>query len=139
MVTKPGVYPWREGMTLRELVVLARGPKVGADLREAEIARMPEDRSKGQLATTVRVPLDSSYLLERDSTGRYAGPPGPPFPPAGSAPEAALKASDHVLLLKQPEFDLQRTVAAGGEVRSPGTHALRTKTARLARLRARAG
>src|SRR5207245_1228762 len=121
MVTKPGVYPWREGMTLRELVVLARGPEVGADLREAEIARMPEDRSKGQLATTVRVPLDSSYLLERDSTGRYAGPPGPPFPPSGSAPEVALKAFDNVLILKQPEVDFQRTVVVAGEGRYPGT------------------
>src|SRR2546428_8628218 len=106
MVTKPGVYPWREGMTLRELVVLARGPTVGADLREAEIARMPEDRTKGQLATTVRVPLDSSYLLERDSLGRYAGPPGLAFPPAGSAPEVPLRAYDNVLILRQPEFEL---------------------------------
>src|SRR5438309_4739148 len=127
MVRKPGIYAWREGMTLRDLVVVARGPKVGADLREAEIARMPEDRSRGQLATTLRAPLDSSYLLERDSTGRYAGPPGLPFSPAGSAPEVVLKAFDNVLILKQPEFDFQRTVVIAGEVRSPGTYSLRTK------------
>src|SRR5207249_293954 len=54
MIRKPGIYPWRDGMTLRELVLLGRGPTVGADLREAEVARMPEDRSQGQLATTVR-------------------------------------------------------------------------------------
>ncbi len=35
MVTKPGQYPWRDGMTMRDLVLLARGPKVGADLQEA--------------------------------------------------------------------------------------------------------
>src|SRR5439155_6580939 len=57
MVIKPGQYPWRPGMTLRELVLLARGPKVGAYLKEAEIARLPEDRSKGQLATTIREPM----------------------------------------------------------------------------------
>src|SRR5438552_18964958 len=74
MVRKVGIYPWREGMTLRELVLLARGPTVGADLREAEVARMPEDRAQGQLATTVRVPLDSSYLFERDWLGRFFGP-----------------------------------------------------------------
>src|SRR2546425_3286727 len=139
MVTKPGIYAWREGMTLRDLVVVARGPKVGADLREAEIARMPEDRSRGQLATTLRAPLDSSYLLERDSTGRYAGPPGLPFSPAGSAPEVVLKAFDNVLILKQPEFDFQRTVVIAGEVRSPGTYSLRTKSDRLADLITRAG
>src|SRR5260370_38895615 len=72
-VNKPGRYPWREGLTLRELVVTARGPKVGAYLNEAEIARLPEDRSTGRLAETVRVPLDSTYLPGRDSAGPYAG------------------------------------------------------------------
>src|SRR5882762_3435083 len=70
MVQQPGTYPWRPGITLRQLMVLARGPRIGADLREAEIAKLPADRSKGQLATTMRVPLDSTYLFERDSAGR---------------------------------------------------------------------
>src|SRR5713226_8966611 len=115
MVRKPGIYPWREGMTLRELVLLARGPTVGADLREAEVARMPEDRTKGQLATTVRVPLDSTYLFERDSLGHYFGPPGLSFTGKG-APAVPLQPYDNVLILKQPEFDFQRTVVIAGEV-----------------------
>src|SRR5207237_720484 len=55
-VNKPGAYPWREGMTLRDLVLLARGPMVGADLQEAEVARLPAERTGGQLATAERVP-----------------------------------------------------------------------------------
>src|SRR5437762_4022900 len=73
MVQQTGTYPWRPGMTLRQLMTLARGPKLGADLRAAEVAKLPADRSKGQLATTVRVPLDSTYLFERDSSGKYIG------------------------------------------------------------------
>jgi protein involved in polysaccharide export with SLBB domain len=138
MVRKPGAYPWRPGMTLRELVTLARGPTVGAYLKEAEIARLPEDRSLGQLATTVRVPLDSTYLYDRDSLGRYVGPPGPPFP-SGGAPEVTLQPYDNVLILRQPEFDFQRTVVIQGEVLYPGTYSLRTKTDRLAAVIARAG
>src|SRR5213593_3125816 len=138
MIRKPGIYPWREGITLRELVLLARGPTVGADLREAEVARMPEDRSQGQLATTVRVPLDSSYLFERDSLGRYFGPPGLSFTGKG-APEVPLQPYDNVLILKQPEFAFQRTVVIAGEVLYPGVYSLRTKTDRLAHLVARAG
>ncbi len=138
MIRKPGIYPWRDGMTLRELVLLGRGPTVGADLREAEVARMPEDRSQGQLATTVRVPLDSSYLFERDSLGRYFGPPGIPVAARGT-PEVKLEPFDNVLILKQPEFDFQRTVTILGEVRSPGTYSLRTKQDRLADLLDRAG
>jgi protein involved in polysaccharide export with SLBB domain len=138
MVQKPNLYPWHQGLTLRDLVLLAHGPTVGADLREAEIARMPEDRSKGQLATTFRVPLDSSYLYKRDPSGRYYGPPGLPFPGTG-ATEVELRPFDNVLILKQPEFDFQRAVTVVGQVRYPGTYSLRTKTDRLADIINRAG
>src|SRR5216117_2159686 len=137
VVNKPGAYPWREGMTLRDLMLLARGPGVGAYLKEAEIARMPEDRSQGQLAATVRVPMDSTYL-ERDSVGRYVGPPGLPYPGRG-APETKLLPYDNVLLLKEPDFDLQRMVAMTGQVRFPGVYSLRSKNERLADIVDRAG
>src|SRR2546428_1698528 len=130
MVQQPGTYPWRPGITLRQLVVLARGPRIGADLRDAEIARLPADRSKGQLATTVRVPLDSSYLSERDSS-RYIGPPGVSFPAAGTAPDAPVQPYDHVLIFRQPDFQLQRTVTITGEVMYPGTYALKATDDRL--------
>ena len=138
MVMKPGQYPWQAGMTLRDLVVLAGGPKVGADLEEAEVARLPADRAHGQLATTLRVPLDSTYLLARDSLGRYVGPPGVPVPPAG-APEVPLQPYDNVLILRQPDFEFQRVVEVTGEVRYPGAYSLHTKTDRLADVIARAG
>jgi protein involved in polysaccharide export with SLBB domain len=137
-VKKPGAYPWRQGMTLRDLVLLARGPEIGADLREAEIARMPADRSQGQLATTLRVALDSTYLFERDSAGRYVGPPGLPFPASGAS-EVPLDPYDNVLILRQPDFVFQRTVTITGEVRFPGTYSLRTKTDPLSSLLTRTG
>jgi len=138
LVNKPGVYPWHDGMTLRDLVLLARGPSVGAFLKEAEIARMPEDRSQGQLATTVRVPMDSTYLFDRDSLGRYVGPPGLPYPGSG-APEKKLLPYDNILILKEPDFDLQRMVAMTGQVRFPGVYSLRSKNERLADIVDRAG
>src|SRR3989454_446547 len=139
MVQQAGRYPWRPGMTVRDLMLLARGPRIGADLREAEIARLPADRTRGQLATTVRFPLDSSYLIDRDSGGRFIGPPGLPFAASGTAPEVPLEPYDNVLILKQPEFELQRTVTIVGEVHYPGTYALKTKGDRLAELIQRAG
>jgi len=139
MVQQPGNYPWHPGMTLRELMTLARGPKIGVDLRDAEIARLPADRSKGQLATTLRVPLDSTYLFERDSAGEYIGPPGIAFPAQGTAPEVPLDAYDNVLIFRQPDFELQRTVTITGEVMFPGTYALRSKDERLADIVHRAG
>lgn len=138
MVNKPGIFPWRPGLTLRDLMFLARGPRIGAYLKEAEVARLPTDRSAGQLATTVRVPLDSSYLIDRDSLGRYIGPPGLPFAASG-APEVTLEPYDNVLILRQPDFDYQRTVTVTGEVRYPGVYSLQTKSDRLSEVIGRAG
>jgi len=138
MVRKPGAYAWHPGMTLRDLVLLARGPAVGADLNQAEIARLPAQRTQGELATTIRVPLDSSYLYERDSAGQYIGAAGLSFPHPGS-PEVPLQPYDNVLIFRQPDFELQRTVTILGEVTFPGTYSLKSKTDRLADLIARAG
>ncbi len=137
-VNTPATVPWRDGMTLRDLILEARGLAPGAWLESAEVARLPEDRSQGQLATTFRVPLDSTYLFDRDSLGRYLGPPGLAFRPSGAA-EVALAPWDNVLIFRQPEFAFQRTVSIDGEVRFPGSYSLRTKNDRLADLIARAG
>ena len=139
MVNKPGRFPWREGMTLRELVTLARGPSVGAYLRTAEIARLPASRAEGELSETIKVPLDSTYLFERDASGKYLGAAGISFPEAGSAPEVILEPFDRVIILRQPEFELQRTVTITGEVRFPGPYAIATKDERVSDLIERAG
>jgi protein involved in polysaccharide export with SLBB domain len=137
-VRRSGRVPYREGMTLRDLVLLANGVQEGAYLKEAEIARMPEDRSGGRTATTIRVPLDSTYLFERGADGRYIGPPGLPVP-AGGAPDVPLKPYDNVLIMRQPDWSLQRSVTIQGEVKLPGVYTLTSKTERLSDLVKRAG
>ena len=131
-------YEFREGMTLRDLVTIANGLQESAYLREAEIARLPESRESGRTASTIRVPLDSTYLFERKANGEYSGPPGLPAP-AGGAPEVFLKPYDNVLILRQPDWELQRTVTLRGEVRFPGAYALKNKNERLSDIIARAG
>ncbi len=137
-VNTPGTRPWQEGMTLRDLVLQAGGLAPGASLEFAEIARLPENRTAGQLATTIRVPLDSTYLFDRDSAGQYIGPPGAAFPASG-APEVLLGPWDNVLIFRQPDFAFQQIVTIGGQVQFPGSYALRTKQDRLSDLIARAG
>src|SRR5207244_6043735 len=101
-------------------------------------ARLPADRSQGQLADTLRAPVDSTYLFERDREGHYVGPAGPAFRGSGAA-EVPLQPFDEVLVLKQPDFELQRTVHVRGEGRFPGTYALRSKSDRLTDVLDRAG
>ena len=137
-VNIPGTHPWQEGMTLRDLILQSGGLAPGASLGFAEIARLPLDRSSGQLATTIRVPLDSTYLFDRDSLGQYIGPPGRAFPASG-APEVPLAPWDNVLIFRQPDFEFQQTVEIGGEVVYPGSYSLTTRTERLSDLIRRAG
>ena len=133
-----GRFEYREGMTIRDLVLLAGGLEESALLNEAEVARLPQDRTGGRTATTFRVPLDSSYIFSRGPDGRYLGPPGLPAP-SGPAPEQPLLPYDNVLILRQPNWELQRNVALAGEVRYPGKYALQTKSERITDIIRRAG
>lgn len=137
MVNRPGAYPFRNGMTLKDLVLMARGVRDGAYLDSAEIARLPADRSVGTLAIRLRVPLDSSYLFEPENT-TYPRLPGLPTT-NGTAPDVPLEPFDQVTILRQPEFELQRMVEITGEVRFEGTYALTHRDERVSDLVQRAG
>jgi polysaccharide biosynthesis/export protein len=137
-VRKSGQFPYREGMTIRDLALLAGGLDQSAYLNEAEVARLPENRAGGVTARTFRVPLDSSYLFERGPDGKYLGPPGLPAP-SGPNPEVTVEPYDNVLILRQPNWELQRTAVIAGEVKYPGRYSLRTKTEKITDLITRAG
>jgi polysaccharide export outer membrane protein len=137
-VRKSGQFPYREGMTIRDLVLLSGGLDQSAYLNEAEVARLPEDRTGGITARTFRVPLDSSYIFERGPDGKYLGPPGLPAP-SGPNPEVTVQPYDNVLIMRQPNWELQRTAVVAGEVRYPGRYSLKTKTEKITDLIKRAG
>jgi polysaccharide export outer membrane protein len=137
-VRKSGQFPYREGMTIRDLVLLSGGLDQSAYLNEAEVARLPEDRTGGVTARTFRVPLDSSYIFERGPDGKYLGPPGLPAP-SGPNPDVVVQPYDNVLIMRQPNWELQRTAVVAGEVRYPGRYSLKTKTEKITDLIERAG
>ena len=139
IVQQPGLFPWRDGMTLRELVRLAGGPGVGADLREAEVSRLPSDRASGELASIIRVPMDSSYLNLASPEGSYAGVPGIAFPAVGSSSDFVLHPLDQVQILRQPEFRRFGTVSVTGEVPVPGEYTLVSTSETVSELVSRAG
>jgi polysaccharide export outer membrane protein len=137
-VKQGGRFPYRRGMTMRDLVLLGGGLREGAYLKEAEIARLPADRGGAATASTLRVPLDSTYLFERRAGERYLGAPGISAAASG-APEVELQPYDNVLILLQPSWELQRVVTISGEVSFPGQYALKTRSERLADVIDRAG
>jgi polysaccharide biosynthesis/export protein len=135
-VRRPGRVPYSEGMTLRDLVLLAGGLDDRAFLGEAEIARLPRTRDGGRLADSRRVPLDSSYLFIRDQ-GRSVVQSGSPR--STPAPTVELEPFDNVRILVQPDWEAPRSVSVSGEVRSPGIFTLTNKQDRLSDVIARAG
>ncbi len=132
-VRRPGRVPFREGMTVRDLILLADGLTEDAQL-QVEIARLPEERPPGALAETVRLPLDSTFLFGRPPAGT-AGAAGAPAP----GEDTRLQPYDNVLVLRDGAWARQRTVVLSGQVKSPGRYSLRSKTERLADLIERAG
>lgn len=130
-VQRPGAYPFRDSMTLRDAIMLAGGPRDEAYLVEAEISRIPDVPGGDSLATVLRVPLDSSYVLDptgylRRLTGPHAEPP-------------ALEPYDNVFVRRMPGFSLQRNVVISGEVRFPGRFTITRPDERITDLISRAG
>jgi protein involved in polysaccharide export with SLBB domain len=137
-VRNPGRVPYHEGMTMRDLVLLAEGVTEDADLREAEIARRDAaDNDPGTLAQTIRVRLDSTALASGGTDGIPLAPPHPGG--AAGVPDIALKPYDNVLIRRQPGWETQRLVYLTGQVKHPGRYALKNKTDRLRDLVQRAG
>jgi polysaccharide export outer membrane protein len=137
-VRKAGRVPYREGMTLRDAVLLAGGLTDDAYLEQAEVARLSTDSTSGALATTMRVPLDSTYLFGRRAGDVPGWPPGLPTE-KGGAPETPLRPYDNVLIMRQPGWDLLRSVAVAGQVKYPGRYSLLSKTDRVSDVIKRAG
>ena len=138
-VRRGGQYRWREGMTLRDLVLEAGGLVEGAYLREAEIARIPETRAARVTAVTMRVPLDSSYLGDYLPGRPYEAPQGEPAAGYRSTPDVLLRPYDNVLIMQQPDWVRPRSVVLSGEVRFPGRYTLVSKDERLSDVIRRAG
>ena len=80
------------------------GTTEGADVHQAEIARVPENRAGGVTAVTMRIPIDSSTVLQ-------------PY--------------DNVLIFREANWELPRTVVVTGEVKYPGRYTLTTRNERL--------
>ncbi|HKJ91822.1 MAG TPA: SLBB domain-containing protein, partial [Longimicrobiales bacterium] len=141
-VRRPGRRVYAEGMTLGDLILQAGGLTPEADLT-VELARRPynRDRTENQLADIMQVRVDSSYIVSGLGMQLY---PGDPFGPRGGTREPAadtlrLRPDDRVFVRRVPAFEPQRTVLLEGEVRYPGSYALRSKGDRVSMVIERAG
>lgn len=122
-----GRFPWREGMTLRDLVLMAGGLEANAYLTEAEVARVLRSDDPSRTTVALRVPLDSSYHFDAGASA------------ARTAAEVPLQPYDNVLILRDPSWREPRSVLLSGEVRFPGRYTLQGRSDRLSDLIRKAG
>lgn len=126
-VYEPVSPQWREGMTLRELVLKAGGLKDSANLLQAEVSRLLADAVAStdithrpeQTVEVLRVPLGADFLARDDGF--------------------QLRPYDRVAIRRLPWWEMQRTVTVRGEVFFPGQFSLERKDERLSTLVGRAG
>ncbi len=120
-VIKPGTFPFIEGMTVEDLIVLSGGLKEGASEKIIEVARRPAkvEQLSAQVAETFEFSIGMG-LSDEAST-------------------FVLKPYDIVTVRKSPGYTEQITVEVEGEVKYPGSYALKIRDERISDLIARAG
>ncbi len=141
-VREPGVYPYLDGMTVRDLVLRAGGLRTGAYLGAVDVARVAIEQARSDTITrTFTVALDSTLVF--DIAGGGAGEAlvggAPNVPAQAASAEFVLQNLDAVYVRKAPGFEPQRRVVVTGEVMFPGPYSLQFRTERLTDLIARAG
>jgi protein involved in polysaccharide export with SLBB domain len=126
-VFNPVSVDFREGMTLRDLILKAGGLKEGADWLRADVARLELDALRNhdtearpeQTTRIVKVGLGPDFLTSDESF--------------------VLQPYDRVAVRRLPWWEMQRTVSVRGEVFYPGVFSLERKDETLSAIINRAG
>lgn len=125
-VRDPGLFLYRNNMTLADALILGGGLKFGASNHRVEVARVANFRESVEEDVPLRIEiiqLDISVDLARDNV----------------ANGFLLEPFDQVYVRETPGFDFQEKVYISGEVKYPGTYVLRDKNEQLESLIRRAG
>ena len=127
-VRSPGSFPWREGISLRELVLKAGGLRESADVLRAEVSRLRVEALTSANAgeqpertiNVITITLGEDWLN-------------------GGVEPFLLEPHDRVRIRRLPWWELQRTVVVRGEVMYPGEYSLESPNERLSSVVMRAG
>jgi protein involved in polysaccharide export with SLBB domain len=120
-VNQTGIFPYKNNMTVGDLIIRARGFKESATNSFVEIARRVKGDPSGKIAEIIILEIDPQLDLT-----------------AGDA-QIILKPFDHVFVRKSPGFQRERLVKVEGEVFYPGEFALIDHDERISDLLERSG
>jgi polysaccharide biosynthesis/export protein len=119
-VNKEGKYPYVEGMTIADLVVLADGFSDGASSSKIELARRVEEDTIGLPANqNVRI---EAFDIDRNLKIRVEDA------------RVTLRPYDRIYVRKLPRYEDQKSVTIQGEVKYPGAYTIKDKFQRISDL-----
>lgn len=119
-VNNPGVFPFAENMSVRDIILLAGGFTDGATGKKIEIARRLYNDELSSKSVEI-IPVDISKDLNPAEGG------------------VKLQPFDKIFVRSLPNYEVQQPVYIIGEVNYPGTYTIENKTDRLSDLIDRAG
>lgn len=122
-VNNSGIFPYSEGMTLQDIVLIAGGFNESATGKRIEITRrvIDETESNFDLSEVIVKDADLNFLNEFD------------------ADPVQLQPFDHVVIRRNPNFHLQEFASIEGQVVYPGDYAIKNHGERISDILKRAG
>ncbi len=123
---KPGNFEYANGMTLSDLIILAGGLKIEADLLNIEVSRISffaSDFKPGEASRVIikTMQVGKDLKLTQDQM------------------EFKLNPFDQVFVRMVPDFELPKNLTITGEVKYPGVYALSSKEEHIDEFIKRAG
>jgi len=121
-VNNPGEFQYGKKMSLKDLIILAGGFKLGASTRNIEISRVVIRENKSTEITVAKVDFDQNFAKDESTDKNYI-----------------LEPYDHVKVRYVPEFEFQKDVEIRGQVTFPGIYTLASKNEKVSDLILKAG
>jgi len=122
-VNQPGVYPYSDGMKLKDLILKARGFNKTATGTRIEISRKLKDNNvdNSKLSEVIVVDLSKEFDdLENENN-------------------ILLSSFDHITVRTNPNFNEKEFAYVDGQINYPGRYAIKSKNERISDLLKRAG
>ena len=119
-VREEGVWPFFKDMTVKDLIVLAKGLKESASGALVEISRRNKDSNTNTIAEIIRLTIDERLSLDPEEA------------------EMVLEPFDQVYIRRSPGYTVQQQVIVEGEVLAPGLYTISRKDEKISDILKRA-
>tara|TARA_R110000850_G_scaffold261209_1_gene389045 strand:- start:21510 stop:24185 length:2676 start_codon:yes stop_codon:yes gene_type:complete len=120
-VLEGGVYPFFNGMTVQDLIILSGGLKESASGAMIEIARRNKNGGVNSAADIITLSIDQTLSLDSEDRNLI------------------LKPFDQVYIRKSPGYTIQQQVTVEGEALATGVYTISRKDERISDVIKRAG